>query len=289
MEAYLCERTANLKRRMAIHKVFRERFFQPEVLAGSYATAVESSESEHITTISMVEGGGTVDVTTSGVVVPRRYRMKSVESAWLIYRVEDRCILCGLVESSRNCTACKGSGWLTKEEFKKAAVRLTNIDFKKNISRPERDVRGELEENFSNNISIHLFMRNLFEAEEDSRRRQLLIFEELERFFSDRAIARECDAAPPAHQGVQRITSIDSFADELRVVTEQATVRVRYRLKPTGNSWIVTEVEIECPSCRRNGPTPSCLLCQGTSWFVRFASKSGDLPPGGDFFPSPPG
>jgi hypothetical protein len=47
--------------------------------------------------------------------------------------------------------------------------------------------------------------------------------------------------------------------------------RSRYRVKSSGQSWLIQEVDTECLHCRRSGLSIECTACGGTGWQNRKA------------------
>lgn len=80
----------------------------------------------------------------------------------------------------------------------------------------------------------------------------------------------------------EQILAVSQHAEEALVVTSGDTVKIpsgettkevpfqrRYRLRPSGETWLIHKVEVMCLACKGTGKTPAghtCPLCKGHLW-----------------------
>lgn len=72
----------------------------------------------------------------------------------------------------------------------------------------------------------------------------------------------------------EKIESVTVSGSEAAVITERESQlgnradsrqRLRYHLKDVNGSWLISEVEVECPMCRGKQDN-ACIFCGGTRW-----------------------
>jgi len=65
----------------------------------------------------------------------------------------------------------------------------------------------------------------------------------------------------------ENIMSVTRTDLEVHVITQGYTpFRLRYLLRPERQTWLIWEVDMECPLCYRQGRKANCFWCGGTIW-----------------------
>ncbi|MDB6066828.1 MAG: hypothetical protein JWR26_3036 [Pedosphaera sp.] len=120
--------------------------------------------------------------------------------------------------------------------------------------------------------AIEKFMQDYFQARTIALKRRL----EIHHAIRQRFCASECFAGSRAgvveRSEAETIVDISLLEIGIGVVTAGADVnrrRSRYHLKPSGESWLIHEVDKECAYCRFHGVTSRCSYCSGSGWLNR--------------------
>ena len=91
-----------------------------------------------------------------------------------------------------------------------------------------------------------------------------------QRFFSPDCIY-DSRQGMVEHSNAERILSVSQADGETLLETtgkhRSEKLPLRYHLRPSGDSWRIHQVEMQCP-CRGDGGTPSrdCRFCDGKGW-----------------------
>ena len=68
----------------------------------------------------------------------------------------------------------------------------------------------------------------------------------------------------------ERIVGVSQTNDETLVTTTGLhTFPLRYHLRATGDSWLIHQVQFQCPGCHGRGTAyhgGDCLICGGKGW-----------------------
>ena len=123
--------------------------------------------------------------------------------------------------------------------------------------------------------TIEHFMSQYF------RDRTELILAEIERRSPHRQKYFAADCRWDSRKGTvesshsEQVVSVSEADGETLVVTtgqKQDTIffPLRYHLRPDGASWLIHQVEFQCPSCRGSGiavhSSGACVICSGKGW-----------------------
>jgi hypothetical protein len=70
---------------------------------------------------------------------------------------------------------------------------------------------------------------------------------------------------------VIRSTASDETGEVITVITDPSLagsppLRHRYLLTPSGESWLISEVQLPCYSCGGEPGNDGCMLCHGKGW-----------------------
>ena len=99
-----------------------------------------------------------------------------------------------------------------------------------------------------------------------------------QRFFSTDC-AYDSRQGMVEHSNAERILSVSQADGETLLETtgkhNSEKLPLRYHLRPSGDSWRIHQVEMQCP-CRSAGGTPShdCRFCGGKGWRSMGGSSS---------------
>jgi hypothetical protein len=260
---YSCfrERTAALRRRLEIHQVYRRRYYDSECHWDSRRGVVERSEAERIVDVSPSEIEFGV-VTIGGHPNHRsRYHVKSSGESWLIREVDLECVHCVASGVSTKCAECGGSGWQSWKQLVKCYEERAIESARSN---PDEESEGRP----FHDPNIQHFMNDHFRERTEKLKKEMEIHADYAKRFYD----PECDWARWAVsvQGseAERIVNMVPVDTGARVITRHFVKdqRLRYHLRPKGQSWLIWDVDSECPLCYREGRRAHCFLCGGTIW-----------------------
>jgi hypothetical protein len=252
-------RTAALKLQLEIHQLYWRRFYQNECRMDSRRGVVERSEREKIESVLPFDNVTGV-VTTGYDIYRNRYNVKLFGESWLIQEVDSECSHCRVFGTSTECVECGGTGWQTwKDLVKRNKQRATrqersspSVEFE---GRPFRDP------------DIENFMTYHFRERTEALKKEMEIHAE----YAKRFYAPECDwnrwVVSVQWSEAEKIMNIADAEGEVQVITDNVhSQRSRYHLRPAGQSWLIWEVDMECPVCRHQGRTADCFWCGGTIW-----------------------
>jgi len=277
------DRTEALKSRLETHQAFWQRFYHSECLWDSRRGVIEKSQEEKVISISPFDVETLV--ITSGSIYRDRYHLKPSGRSWLIHEIDMECALCRGKAASSNCMLCDGSGWRSWKD-QANSLRLKRAEHHRSLSRPESD--SELYRRVGRNSDIEIFMIGHFRERSVSLRKETEIYAK----FVDRYFSAEFDSS-------RWLTSVhDSDAEDILAMapakngthvytTGCAALQLRYNVRSTGQSWLIWQVNHECPMCVRQGRRADCFFCGGTIWEQKLAHPGGNrsTPPGEE----PPG
>jgi hypothetical protein len=265
---YSCfrERTAALRRRLEIHQVYRRRYYDSECRWDSRRGVVERSEAERIVEVSPSEIEFGV-VTIGGHPNHRsRYRVKSSGESWLIMEVDMECCHCLASGISTKCAECGGSGW---QSWKQLVKRNEERAHGSAQSNPDEESEGRL----FRDPNIKHFMSDHFRERTEKLKKET----EIHADYAERFYAPECDwarwAVSVQRSEAERIVNMVPVDTGVHVITRDFVKgqRLRYHLRPNGQSWLIWDVDSECPVCYREGRRAYCFFCGGTIWEYKIA------------------
>jgi hypothetical protein len=282
MSNFFRERTAALKLQLEINQVYWRRFYHSECDQDSRRGVVERSEAEEIVSVSSSDIGAGV-VTTGHGLYRSRYQVKSSGECWLIYAVDTECAHCSVHGASADCVECGGTGWQSWKDRAKSIEAKCAEHLAAPTSRGNPD--EELGVSLSRDPAIEHFMNDHFRERTLAWKKEAEIYGDyVKRFYSP-----ECDwtrfVVSAQSSEAEKIVSIVPVDSEAQLTTRVFGFReygLRYHVRPAGQSWLIWEVDMECPMCVNHGRTANCILCGGTGWNDTKAKKwrSRGKPPG---------
>jgi hypothetical protein len=269
------ERTACLKRRLEVHHVYWQRFYHSECIWDGRRSVVEKSEAEKIMSISPSSIG--FDAVTSGITLGSTvyrscYHVKPSGGSWLIQEVDMECSHCHGKDLTLKCSECGGTGWLT---WKERSRRMRSKPEQPAARTKNSTIEEKPDSRLHRDPPIEHFMADLVRERTAAWNKEFEIHAEyVKRFFSE-----ECDWTRwvPSFQKseAERILNIDLIDTGARVITNGlGDFRLRYQLRPAGQSWLIREVDTECPICHTQGISTDCFWCSGTIWGRRKGTRS---------------
>ena len=258
MNDFFRERTVSLKMILDIRSSYRRSFYHSECLWDSRRGVVDNSESEKIVSVSSSDIGAAVVTTGSQRNHRSRYRIKSSGESWLIQEVDTECGRCSVLGSTAECAECGGTGWRSWKDRSKgleqrAAQRTRSSSDRELENRPFRDA------------AIEHFMSDHFRERTAIRKKEIEIYGD----FAKRFFSPECDWERWTVKGSEADTIVNVIlVDAGAQVIPQCFIRwqLRYNLRPVGQSWLIWDVDTECPLCYLEGRSADCFWCGGTIW-----------------------
>jgi hypothetical protein len=248
MQQFFQERTAALKRQLAIHQFYWRQFYDSECLWDSRRNVVENSAAERVLSVST--SGVELRVVTTGTNVYRsRYHLNVSPKVWTIQEVD---------------TEYPGVGW---RSWKDSCY----------VPSPERTREQSCHRESSSSAepgcdpirarSIERFMAEHFRERTATLKREREIYGE----FARRFFSSQCDwtrwVQSVEQSEAESIVNVASFDTGAYVVTRNLDIfEHRYRLRSVGKSWLIWTVDTECPVCWCQGRNPNCFWCDGTIW-----------------------
>jgi hypothetical protein len=264
VEQFMCdcfrERTEALKLELEIHHAYWRRFYHSECNWDSRRGVIEKSEAEKIVSVLPSDSG--TDVVTSGSVPRLRYCVKSSSEGWLIHQVDLECGLCSTKGVNAGCVMCAGKGWLSAKD---------RAGFMEREQRASRATSSFSEEALGarpyQNQAIEQFMTDFFREHIAAAKREV----EIHSAYWKRFYSPECEWDSRMEKvkwsEAERIINVMPIDTDAYVITDGfGPGRVRYHLRPEGQSWLIWEVSMECPRCTPRRKRDNCFLCGGTGW-----------------------
>jgi len=254
------ERTEALTRRLEIHRVYWRRFYRDGCLYDSRRGVIEASEGEKMVSVTPTDVGACV-VSTGKSIYRSRYQISLAGEKWLIQEVDMECGRCRGLENSAQCPGCGGSGWLSWQD----SLRGLRSNCRK-IS-AEVMTKEELGDRSYRDAGVERFMTEHFRERTISRGKEL----EIEADYVRRFYRPDFDGARwvPSQEAseAETLLGVEGADMGVRVITSGAHgKRLRYHLRPVGQSWLIWDVDVECIFCSQEGPNPNCFWCGGTVW-----------------------
>jgi hypothetical protein len=177
---------------------------------------------------------------------------------------------------------CAGKGWLSAKdragfmEREQRAAQATST-FSEEVLGPR----------LYHDDAIERFMTDFFREHIIARKKEV----EIHSAYRDRFYSPECDwdsnKLALGWCEAEKIVNMMPIDRGAHVITAGFSPwRLRYHLRPEGQSWLIWEVATECPRCSRRGKTANCFLCGGTGWFKgKGMEGNGQGRPGGEETP----
>jgi len=273
------ERTEALKRRLEIHQVYRQRFYRSECRFDSRQGVIEKSEGEKIVNVTPTDVGATI-VTTGETIYRSRYHLNSSAENWLIQEVDMECAFCRGTGLSAGCSKCGGTGWHSWKD----RTRLHPSPRRKEpaVLVTKEELRGR----YFSDADLEEFMAEHFRERTISRRKELEVQTNYTRHF----FSPDCDSSrwvpSVAESEAETVLGVELVNTGVRVITSGLHImRLRYDLRPVGQSWLIWDVDVECLNCCQQGRSANCFRCGGTIWGrkpdtgFRHDMSSGEEPP----------
>jgi len=253
-------RTAALKMVSESRRAYRQRFYHSECGWDSRRGGVELSEDEKIVSVSPSETGFAVVTTGSHPNHRSRYRVKASGESWLIQEVDAECGHCRIFGSSTECAECGGTGWRSWKDRSK-------VQEQRAVPPARTNPDDESEGNLLRDPAIERFMTDHFRERTAALKREMEIFADYAKHF----YSPECDwtrwVVSVQASEAERIVNIVAVDAGVQVITRDFNRwRLRYNLRPAGQSWLIREVDSECPVCYQQGRRADCFWCGGTIW-----------------------
>lgn len=121
--------------------------------------------------------------------------------------------------------------------------------------------------------SLEQFLSEYFQERTSFYRRQSDLLAPLhQKFFAPSCPSALSSGGVAERSQSERILSVSHLGSEVVVVTngvsEPREWRLRYHLRPSGDTWQIHEVEWACLGCDGSGKLGSeeCFLCHGKGW-----------------------
>jgi hypothetical protein len=262
MTHFFRERTADVKMVLEKRREYRLRYYRSECGWDSRHGCVERSEAEKIVEVSPSEIGFGV-VTTGNGLHRLRYHIKPAGESWSIHAVDTECRHCRVTGASIECDQCGGTGWLSWTDRTEWLKRQ-----EQNAARPTRPSPDEESEGtLLRDPAIEQFMTDHFRDRTLAWKKETEIYgDHVKGFYSP-----ECDwtrwVVSVQMSESERIVSAQPVGLGAQVITRDFNpLRMRYHLRPAGQSWLIWEVDTECPVCHLQGRRADCFWCGGTIW-----------------------
>jgi hypothetical protein len=117
MQKYFAAQIEFHRAKALAYRPFRHRFFVEGYEPFNPYEMVHACEAERITSITQSDSAATVMTSTvyHSLQPEFRYHLETSDGAWLIARIEQRCMVCGGKghwKHEQQCTRCKGTGWM---------------------------------------------------------------------------------------------------------------------------------------------------------------------------------
>jgi hypothetical protein len=125
--------------------------------------------------------------------------------------------------------------------------------------------------------SVEEFMQGFFCARKAQVERELASFKPFrETFFTPTCCWGNRKEEKNLYES-ESVENVSLSGDDAIAVTRLAFImpRFRYHLQKSKDSWLISCVEGECPSCHGNSGNNSCGCCRGTGW-LDTNTKNGD-------------
>ena len=247
-------RTATLKMVLEIRRDYRQRFYHGECRWDSRRGTVEKSESEKIVSVSPSDIGAAVVTTGDDGVFRSRYDVRVSGKSWVIREID---------------VEYPGKGWQSwKERAKLIQPKHGELQV------PRTTISNSDEESnvpFPGDPAIQQFMTDHFRERTALRKKEVEIYAE----YAKRFYSPECEwtrwVGPVEGSEVEKVVRVVPFDAETQVTTLGFGFNghgLRYHLRPAAQSWLIWDVDVECPLCRDQGKSTNCFLCGGTGWHI---------------------
>jgi hypothetical protein len=279
MSHFFRERTAALKMVLENRRDYRLRYYHRECMVDSRHGVVERSEAEQIVSVSTSYIGAVVVTTGDHPNHRSRYRVKSSGQSWLIQEVDTECDHCRLFGPSFECAQCGGTGWQSWKDRTDWSKRQEQRAARTTRPGPDEESEGCL----VRDSAIAQFMTDYFRERTLAWKKEVEIYGDYAKGF----YSPECDwtrwVVSVQLSEAERILNIALVDTGAQVITRDFNRwRLRYHLRPAGQSWLIWEVDNECTVCHQQGRKADCFWCAGTIWEHKKANSGlapGEEPP----------
>jgi len=114
---------------------------------------------------------------------------------------------------------------------------------------------------------VETFMRTYFRARTANCRKELKLIAPLRKKFYAADCTWDSRRGTIERSESEVIVAVSSSDSEATVITSGfSSFRLRYHLRPGGQSWLIHCVEFECSVCHGNSEIKHCFLCEGKGW-----------------------
>ncbi len=263
MAEFFRERTAAERKILDTRREYRLRYYHDECQRDSRFGVVEASEAEKIVELYPSELGFDVVTTGDHPNHRSRYQVKPSGESRLIYAVDSECSHCRVHGVSPECAECRGTGWQSWKDRGDWLKRQEQRAARTPRPRPDEESEGFL----IRDPAIEQFMADYFRDRTLAWKKEAQTYGDyVKRFYSP-----ECDwtrwVVSVQRSENEKILNIGRVDAGAQVVTRDITSqRMRYNLRSAGQSWLIWEVDNECPVCCLQGRSADCFWCGGTIW-----------------------
>jgi len=277
MTDFFRERTTALKIILESRHDYRQRFYHQECLWDSRSGVVSLSESEKIE--SVLPSGVAASVVTTGTHPNHRsrYHVKPSGESWLIQEVDTECSFCN---RTPECPECGGSGWQSgKDWYTRYAQRHDRAK--------SRSSNEELEGCVYLEPAIEQFMADHFRERTATLQMEMKIHANYAKRFYSPEFDWSRFVVSVQGSEAERVVNVVLVKTGAQVITRDFCIwGLRYNLRPGGQSWLIWEVDSECPECNRKGRSNDCFWCGGTIWDHQKGTKGLKNGPASEDFPT---
>ena len=239
MTDFFRERTTALKIILESRHDYRQRFYHQECLWDSRSGVVSLSESEKIE--SVLPSGVAASVVTTGTHPNHRsrYHVKPSGESWLIQEVDTECSFCN---RTPECPECGGSGWQSgKDWYTRYAQRHDRAK--------SRSSNEELEGCVYLEPAIEQFMADHFRERTATLQMEMKIHANYAKRFYSPEFDWSRFVVSVQGSEAERVVNVVLVKTGAQVITRDFCIwGLRYNLRPGGQSWLIWEVDSECPN-----------------------------------------
>jgi len=271
MSEYFRERMAALKMVLEIRRDYRQRYYHSGCSWDSRRGVLGLNEAEEI--VGVFPSDIEIHVVTTGNHPNHRsrYRVKSSGESWLIQEVDTECSRCRQFGISFECAECGGTGWM---KWKDRAISSKHSE--QHAARSTRSIPGEELGRRFRDPAIEMFMADHFRERTAVLKKEAKIHSE----YANRFCSPEFDwtrklvsVEGSESEKLVNLLSLDSGVQVITIGFGFNGHALRYDLRPAGQSWLIWNVDVECPLCNLKGRSTDCFWCGGTGWDDAQAKK----------------
>jgi hypothetical protein len=245
----------------AMRRPYRERYFHDACDFDSRSESFAWKATEEIDSVSVSKNHAAV-ITNRAIPPSRqsRYHLCWSHGVILVELEESTCLCPRLLEIHSQCRYCKGSGWKAVNDLRpppgfsnRPPQYLTPEE-----SNVHRHIRDE---------TIDEFMTNYLRDRTEVWGKEFDLYASFARRFYAESFDRTRGVASAEQSKAEKVLCVAWGGDGAYVVSKNSTpLRWRYNLIPRDTSWLITQVDLECPLCAMKERKHDCIWCGGTLW-----------------------